>query len=53
MKHLISGPVVFLAGEHYDIVWTTDEKGAAWVEVGGKKYYDTITRLLQTNKFRN
>ena len=49
MKHLILGPVVFLAGEHYDIVWTTYEKGAAWVEVGGKKYYDTITGIVRSD----
>ncbi len=48
MKHLEHGPVVFLAGEHYDIVWTTSVQGAAWVKSGGREYYDTVTGILRT-----
>ena len=36
MKYLIEGPAAFIAGKHYDIVWTTTEKGVAWVEINGK-----------------
>lgn len=40
MKYLIEEAVVFAAGDNYNIIWNTTEKGLAWVEINGEKYYD-------------
>ncbi len=39
-------PTVFAVEDGYQIVFTTDATGMAWVEVGGKKYYDQTTGLM-------
>jgi len=40
MKYLIEEAVVFVAGDNYNIVWNTTERGLAWVVIDGEKYYD-------------
>lgn len=40
MKYLIEEAVVFVAGDNYNIVWNTTERGLAWVKVGEEIYYD-------------
>ena len=39
-------PTVFAVEDGYQIIFTTDATGMAWVEVGGKKYYDQSTGLM-------
>ncbi|MDY3929629.1 MAG: metallophosphoesterase [Clostridia bacterium] len=41
MKYLLEEATVFAVGSSYDIVFNTEEKGLAWVEIDGKRYYDT------------
>ncbi len=36
-------PTVFAVEDGYQIIFTTNTTGLAWVEVGGKKYYDVTT----------
>ena len=50
MKYLNEGPAAFLSGKHYDIVWSTTEKGVAWVEVNGKNYYDNSSGILRSEE---
>lgn len=40
MDWLIEDAVVFVAGDNYNIIWNTTEKGLAWVEIAGEKFYD-------------
>lgn len=40
VKYLIEEAIVFVAGDNYNIVWNTTERGLAWVVVDGEKYYD-------------
>lgn len=40
MDWLIEDAVVFVAGDNYNIIWNTTEKGLAWVEIDGEKFYD-------------
>ena len=39
-EYLLDEAAVFAATDHYDIIWNTTEKGLAYVECGGKKFYD-------------
>ncbi len=39
-------PTVFAVEDGYQIIFTTDATGMAWVEVGGKKYKDSETGLM-------
>ena len=39
-EYLLDEAAVFSATDHYDIIWNTTEKGLAYVECGGKKFYD-------------
>ena len=39
-------PTVFAVEDGYQIIFTTDATGMAWVEVGGKKYYDQTAGLM-------
>ncbi len=39
-------PTVFAVEDGYQIIFTTDTTGMAWIEVGGKKYYDQTTGLM-------
>lgn len=39
-------PTVFAVEDGYQIIFTTDTTGMAWVTVGGKKYYDQTTGLM-------
>lgn len=34
-------PVVYAVGDDFQIVFTTRDKGTAWVEIGGEEYNDT------------
>ncbi len=39
-------PTVFAVEDGYQIVFSTDTTGMAWATVGGKKYYDQTTGLM-------
>ncbi len=40
MKYLIDEATVFAIGHEYNIIFNTEEKGLAWVEIGNEKYCD-------------
>lgn len=39
-------PTVFIVEDTYQIVFATDAKGLAWVEIGGVKYEDSLNGLM-------
>ncbi len=39
-NHLLDEAAVFVATDHYDIIWNTTVKGLAYVECGGKRFFD-------------
>lgn len=47
-------PTVFAVEDGYQIIFTTEGTGMAWVEVGGTKYYDSLTGLMRyTSKYHS
>ncbi len=47
-------PTVFAVEDGYQIIFPTETTGMAWVEVGGVKYYDTMTGLMRyTSKYHS
>ena len=42
-------PAVFMVEDTYQISFATDTTGYAWVEVGGKKYNDATSGLMDWN----
>ncbi|MGI6701764.1 MAG: metallophosphoesterase family protein [Christensenellales bacterium] len=36
-----TGAVVYAVGDEYQIVWSTYNRGVSYVEIGGKRYYDS------------
>lgn len=40
MPHLLDEAAVFVASDSYDIIWNTSVPGLAWVDCGGKRFYD-------------
>ena len=51
MKYLIEEAVVYVAGDYYNIIWNTTEKGLAWVEICGEKYYDADNGNIKSEEF--
>ena len=41
-------PVVYAVEDNYQIVFSTNAEATAWVEVGGKEYYDTYNGSTKT-----
>lgn len=42
------GPTVFVTGDNYQIIYHSNIKGAAWVEVDGIKYYDEYAGIIKS-----
>jgi len=43
-------PVVYAVGDTYQIVWRTGAKSAAWVDIGGARYYDSVGGAVRSDE---
>lgn len=49
-SYLLDEAVVFVAGSNYDIIWNTTKQGLAWIECGGKKFYDMANGNIKSEE---
>ena len=48
LNWITCSPVVYAVEDNYQIVFSTNTNATGWVEVGGKKYYDTYNGTAKT-----
>lgn len=47
------GPTVFAIGDEYQIVYHTNTKGLAWVEIDGKSYFDEYEGIIRSESIHH